>query len=266
MHPHRRLLPRGGQGPVPYSDGGPGVDVVGQQVNRGAGLLIPGRQRAAAEGAVLPGRRPAAGVSMAYITAGNPARSQRRTRPGPGARARPRSTGTPTTARGTPPLGRPSATGLGNRQRQLGGQDRQPPVLLGHLRYVVLTAGQANGELTAQPERGVVPPAEPDRDHRQPGPLRKLTSDQPGCDLRGDLVPVHYRDHAPDAQRGHPDFGPAAAPAWPSVARFGWQKPADGSEAMAIAQIRWHRTLTCNLTLDLAIFTRTGRYFPLVRF
>jgi hypothetical protein len=39
------------------------------------------------------------------------------------------------------------------------------------------------------------------------------------------------------------EIRPGPVPGAPMVAQIRWQKPADGSEATAIAQIRWHRTL-----------------------
>jgi hypothetical protein len=48
-------------------------------------------------------------------------------------------------------------------------------MLLADLRNVILAAGQTNRQLAAQPERGVVPPVEPDRDNR-PATSRAATS------------------------------------------------------------------------------------------
>ena len=226
MHPLRRLAPRAGQGAVPYLPGGLSVDVRGQPVNARAGLLIPGAQRAAAEPVVPPGRRAAAGVDGIQRGQEPGQVSSKSGQVGELAQARGLAFDPPVDRPrpGEPRRGLPQRHRLGNRQRQLASQHRQPPVLLGDLGCVVGAAGKADRELPAQPERDVVPPAEPDRDYRQPSPLRELIGHQPGRDLRGNLVPVHHRDHAPGGPAGASRFSARAdAPApsaMPSAARL----------------------------------------------
>jgi hypothetical protein len=47
----------------------------------------------------------------------------------------------------------------------------------------------------AEPERGVAPAVEDDRHDRQASPLGEVRGDQPGGDVRRDLVLVHGEDH-----------------------------------------------------------------------
>jgi hypothetical protein len=68
-------------------------------------------------------------------------------------------------------------------------------MLLGDLRDAAVGARKADGQLVAEPERGVVVAIERDRHDRQARPLGELRGDEPGGDVRRDLVLVHGDDH-----------------------------------------------------------------------
>ena len=68
--------------------------------------------------------------------------------------------------------------GLGDRERQLVGEHREPALLLLDLGFVRVRAGQADGQVVAETERRVVPPVEGDGPDRPVGPLWKLRRDE----------------------------------------------------------------------------------------
>src|SRR5204862_2385582 len=87
-----------------------------------------------------------------------------------------------------PPVDRPQARvaaarralsqWLGDRQRQLWREHRQPPVLLVDLQRVLLAAGYPHRQVVAESERRVVPPVERDRRAREDRPLRERLRDE----------------------------------------------------------------------------------------
>jgi hypothetical protein len=180
VHPHRRAVPGGGQRRLPHPGRGRPVDPVAQRLDGRPRLGVVHGQRGAAEEVVFPGRRSALG-------AGSVQRGEERGQIGrelvhvadPG-----RGRWLPL----QPPVNRPvpgvsaprHAQGQRrrNRQRQLPGQHRQPPVLLGHLRGAGRPAWQPHRHIPAETERPVVPPVLLNAPHRQPGPLRELSRDQ----------------------------------------------------------------------------------------
>jgi hypothetical protein len=68
-------------------------------------------------------------------------------------------------------------------------------------------ARKAEGQLVAEPVRGVVAAVEGDRRDRQARPLGELRGDQAGGNVRRDLILAHADDHSPATTRRHPDFG-----------------------------------------------------------
>jgi hypothetical protein len=86
---------------------------------------------------------------------------------------------------------RPRAQVAESTGRQLGGQDRQPALLLANGRRVLLRTRQPDQHLSAQAECRVVPATGLDRPDRQARPPRELRSDQPRHQIRGDIGLPH---------------------------------------------------------------------------
>src|SRR5690348_17335743 len=79
--------------------------------------------------------------------------------------------------------------------------------------------------------------------------------------------PAPVNPCSPGVPRGLHLTGPAARAALrrrrpASAAQLPWQKPADGSETMAMAQIRWHRTFTW--TGHLVLFLILTAHFAIL--
>ena len=171
------------------------VDLGLQSRDRLSRLGVKGGQRPAAKEVVLPGFRTACGIDL--VEGGEEAgQVGRETVEIPDSihgqvlsreplvhRPRPRE----------PAPGNAFRQRPRDRKRQLWREDRQPPVLLVDLRDVPIGARQSNRQVLAEPEGRVVPAIEFDGRHRKVSPVREVSRDQAGHELRRDGGFLHGR-------------------------------------------------------------------------
>jgi hypothetical protein len=89
-------------------------------------------------------------------------------------------------------------------------------MLRADLRRVILAAGKTNRQFAAQPERGVVPPAEPDRHKGSAANCGNCPATSRAATTSAVISSLSITAIMPsEAHPGHPDFGLTAVPSLP---------------------------------------------------